>query len=71
MSYDIVTLMLPAEFVTLCRSGQVEPGTVLRGFIADLCRLTNAEAGYIGNGRQAQKLANWYYAQVGYAWWPR
>jgi hypothetical protein len=64
-------LALPAEFVALCRSDDVEPGTVLRGFIADLCSITDAEAGYVCNGTQANDLARWYYAHVGYVWWPR
>ncbi len=67
----IVVLALPAEFVVLCRSDNVEPGTVLRGFVADLCSISDAEAGFVCNGAQAHDLARWYYAQVGYAWWPR
>lgn len=71
MSQLIVTLALPEPFVVLCRADNVEPGTVLRGFVADLCSITNAEAGFVCNGVQAHDLARWYYAQVGYAWWPR
>jgi hypothetical protein len=67
----MAVLALPAEFVALCRADNVEPGTVLRGFIADLCVITDAEAGYVCNGSQASDLARWYYAQVGYVWWPR
>ena len=66
-----VTLALPAEFVALCHSHRVEPGTVLRGFVADLCGLTSPETGFVCNGEPARDLARWYYAQVGYAWWPR
>jgi hypothetical protein len=57
-----VTLTLPGVFIELCSGHQVQPGTVLQGFIADLCGLNEPEAG---------DLARWYYAQVGYAWWPR
>ena len=72
MSHDIiVTLMLPAEFAALCRADQVEPGTVLRGFVADLCQLAYADAGYLCNGAWAHELARRYYEQVGYAGWPR
>ena len=66
-----VTLTLPSVFIELCQGHQVQPGTVLQGFIADLCGLNEPEAGYLANGEQAGDLARWYYAQVGYAWWPR
>ena len=66
-----VTLTLPSVFIELCQGHQVQPGTVLQGFIADLCGLNDPEAGYLANGEQAGDLARWYYAQVGYAWWPR
>jgi len=66
-----VTLTLPSVFIELCHGHQVQPGTVLQGFIADLCGLNEPEAGYVANGEQAGDLARWYYAQVGYAWWPR
>jgi hypothetical protein len=71
MSQLIVTLVLPVQFVEHCRADSVEPGTVLRGFVADLCGITDAEAGFVCNGERATDLARWYYAQVGYAWWPR
>jgi hypothetical protein len=68
---NTVTLTLPSVFIELCHGHQVQPGTVLQGFIADLCGLNEPEAGYVANGEQAGDLARWYYAQVGYAWWPR
>jgi hypothetical protein len=66
-----ITLTLPSVFIELCHGHQVQSGTVLQGFIADLCGLNEPEAGYVANGEQAGDLARWYYAQVGYAWWPR
>jgi hypothetical protein len=66
-----VMLTLPSVFIELCQGHQVQPGTVLQGFIADLCGLNEPEAGFVCNGEQAGDLARWYYAQVGYAWWPR
>lgn len=42
-----VTIELPIEFIELCVRDQVEPQTVLRGFIADLCGLI------IGRARRA------------------
>lgn len=71
MTQLTVTLALPAEFVALCRSDRVEPGTVLHGFVADLCALEHAETGYLSNGTLPRVLARWYYAGVGYARWPR
>lgn len=67
----IVTLVLPSAFVALCHSDQVQPGTVLQGFIADLCALRQAEAGYLSQGMLPHMLASWYYAGVGCARWPR
>lgn len=69
--YLPLQLAVPATFVDVCRRDSVEPGTVLKGFIADLCDIRDSEAGYVGNGSRASDLARWYYAQVGYAWWPR
>jgi hypothetical protein len=71
MSHLTITLVLPEAFVAHCRADSVEPATVLQGFVADLCGLTDAEAGFVCNGERATDLARWYYAQVGYAWWPR
>lgn len=64
-----VQLALPEAFVNLCRQDKVEPGTVLRGFIADLCAITDPESGYFCNGARATNLARGYYAQVGYVRW--
>ena len=71
ISTNRVTLELPAEFIALCKQDKTEPAIVLRGFIADLCALELAEAGYLSNGTSARLLARWYFAGVGYARWPR
>jgi len=71
MSQLTVTLVLPEAFVLLCRADSVEPATVLKGFVADLCSLTDAEAGFVCNGQCPVDMAQRYYAWVGYAWWPR
>ncbi|XVJ69157.1 MAG: hypothetical protein HEQ39_05520 [Rhizobacter sp.] len=66
---DTVTLTLPGVFIELCHGHQVQPGTVLQGFIADLCGLNEPEAGSSGQGEQAGDPGDpLYYAQVGYAW---
>ena len=71
----IVTLALPAEFGALCRSDNVEPGTVLRGFVADQCSIVNyadvpvRTDGYGSNGSDERLMAMEYYVRVGYPWW--
>jgi hypothetical protein len=70
-----ITLHLPPEFIALCDTDGVDPRTVLRGFIADLCRLgiehdTPARFdGYSSNGADAQLMALTYYVHVGYPSW--
>jgi hypothetical protein len=69
-----VTLRLPDEFIELCREDGIEPETVLRGFIADLCGIMNwagapRQDGYGSNGSDERSMAREYYDRVGYPWW--
>jgi hypothetical protein len=71
-----LTLKLPDEFIELCRRDGVLPETVLRGFIADLCGITNyADAprddGYASHGSDERDMAYEYYERVGYPYWNR
>ena len=71
-----VTIELPLEFVVLCRQDGIQPEDVLRGFIADLCRIINhAHApradGYCSNGSDERRMAREYYERVGYPWFNR
>ena len=66
-SSNELTLTLPTQFIALCRAHGVEPETVIRGFIADLCDLRTAE--YHTNGSDERNLADAYYERVGYAHW--
>jgi hypothetical protein len=71
-----LTLKLPDEFIELCRRDGVPPETVLRGFIADLCGITNyADAprddGYASHGSDERDMACEYYERVGYPHWNR
>lgn len=68
-----ITLELPPEFIELCRQDDVQPETVLRGFIGDLCidndpgvRRTDC---YGNNGSEAVLRAMTYYVGVGYPSW--
>ena len=66
-----ITLDLPSEFVHLCQLDQVDPATVLRGFIADLCGITGwirvaRTDGYSSNGSDERQMARQYYYRVGY-----
>ena len=65
MSSNTLTLVLPPQFLSLCATHGVEPETVIRGFIADLCHLRTAE--YHTNGSDERNLADDYYQRVGYA----
>ena len=67
MSSNTLTLTLPPQFLSLCATHGVEPETVIRGFIADLCCLRTAE--YHTNGSDERNLADDYYQRVGYATW--
>ena len=67
MSSNTLTLTLPPQFLSLCATHGVEPETVIRGFIADLCHLRTAE--YHTNGSDGRNLADDYYQRVGYATW--
>ena len=64
-SSNELTLTLPPQFLSLCATHGVEPETVIRGFIADLCHLRTAE--YHTNGSDERNLADDYYQRVGYA----
>ena len=69
-----ITLDLPPEFIALCRHDGIEPEVVLRGFIADLCRLISwadnpRTDGYCSNGSDERSMAREYYERVGYPWW--
>jgi len=73
---NTVTIELPAEFIERCRRDQVQPETVLRGFIADLCRIISwanhpRTDGYSSNGSDERDMAEAYYQRVGYPWWHR
>jgi hypothetical protein len=70
---------LPQEFVELCKYDNVNPKTVLRGFIADLAEIQNwkfpapaqgrmprPNDGYQSNGSDERRLAREYYERVGY-----
>lgn len=59
-----VTLVLPTEFLMLCRRDNVKPSEVLRGFIADLCSLESRE--YSTNGSDERMYARAYYERCGY-----
>lgn len=74
-----VNIKLPRELVELCKRDKVEPETVLRGFIADLCGIQNwvypdpsqgrfprPRDGYNSNGSDERMLAREYYERVGY-----
>ena len=68
-----VTLKLPAEFIELCASDQVEPEAVLKGFIADLCEIISWQSnprtdGYSSNGSDERSYAMAYYERVGWPW---
>ncbi|MFJ1269927.1 hypothetical protein ACD661_15315 [Legionella lytica] len=69
-----ITLDLPSEFLELCKQDNIEPETVLRGFIADLCGIMNfssnpREDSYSSNGSDERDLARSYYERVGYPHW--
>lgn len=66
-----VTILLPDEFVLLCARDNVTPEAVLRGFIGDLCQITNyvnnpRADGYNSNGSDERCMAMEYYERVGY-----
>lgn len=68
-----LTLELPPEFIDLCRSCNVPPEVVLRGFIADLAGIMNWAAnprtdGYSSNGSDERRLAEEYFDRAGYSW---
>jgi len=69
-----VTIVLPPEFLALCKEDGIKPSTVLRGFIADLCAIQNWASNpradhYSSNGSDERMMARQYYERVGYPWW--
>lgn len=69
-----LTIELPEEFIELCGEDGIEPETVLRGFIADLCYIINwaknpRKDGYSSNGSDERRMAREYYERVGYPYW--
>ena len=64
-SSNELTLTLPPQFLALCATHGVQPETVIRSFIADLCHLRTAE--YHTHGSDERNLADDYYQRVGYA----
>ena len=69
-----ISIELPPEFIALCKHDGIEPEFVLRGFIADLCEITNwadnpRADGYSNNGSDERRYAMEYYERVGYPWW--
>ncbi len=70
---DQVRLGLPEEFTDLCFENNVNPETVLHGFIADLCELRNTIDNprvdkLSSNGSDERMLANQYFERVGYSY---
>jgi hypothetical protein len=69
-----IVINLPDEFIAVCEEHGVEPETVLRGFIADLCGIMNRannprEDGYSSNGSDERMMAREYYERFGYPYW--
>jgi hypothetical protein len=65
-------LDLPGEFRQFCKDCGLQPATVLRGFIADLCSLHNMvvcprEDGYSSNGSDERDMAKDYFRRA-YGW---
>lgn len=63
---EALTIDLPPEFVQMCAGRSLEPELVLRGFIADLCRLQNyvinpREDGYSSNGSDERMMAEQWF----------
>lgn len=69
-----IAVELPEEFLALCKSDNVDPNTVLRGFIADVSGIINwggkRQDGYSSNGSDEREMAYAYYKRVGYPYWP-
>jgi hypothetical protein len=67
-----LSLDLPGEYRRFCQDCGLEPATVLRGFIADLCSLHNMtvcprEDGYSSNGSDERDIAKDYFRRA-YGW---
>ncbi len=67
-----IRIELPSEFTELCSRDKTTPEEVLRGFIADLCRISTfasapqRDDGYQSNGSDERELVWQYYERVGY-----
>lgn len=60
-----IVIQLPSEFLELCRYDLVTPECVLRGFIADLCSMSNSTnfvSGSIDDGDRARRYYERIYA---------
>jgi hypothetical protein len=69
---EAVALDLPREFLDFCDGRGLNPATVLRVFIGDLCGLSNLfecprEDGYTSNGSDERDLAKGYFERA-FAW---
>ncbi|MCP3869805.1 MAG: hypothetical protein GY703_17270 [Gammaproteobacteria bacterium] len=69
-----IVIDLPDEFIALCKEDEIEPETVLRSFIADLCEIISWQSdprtdGYNSNGSDERMMARKYYERVGYPYW--
>ena len=64
-----VALVLPDEFLELCEEVKQQPADIIRGFIADLCRLYGPE--YNSHGSDERDMAEAYFDRVGYRWWSK
>ena len=67
-----IEIELPSEFMELCNFDMTSPEMVLRGFIADLCSITDSVTrpradGFNSNGSDEREFARAYYERVGYA----
>jgi hypothetical protein len=74
VTLDTETLVIdiPREFIDLCAKSKLQPKTVLRGFIADLCELMNwgycpREDEYSSNGSDERRMARLYFERA-YGW---
>lgn len=66
---ETLELDIPFELMELCEASGVQPEALLRGFIADLCDLSNSrdrprEDGYDSNGSDERMLAQDWFARA-------
>ena len=60
-----LTLKLPQDFIDLCEEMEVEPGRLLKSFVADLCDLSEGE--YNTDGSDERMYAWQYVERCGYS----